>query len=82
MRKTDEVLHPAIYNNVLSPQQTTNMQKYQDFKSKVLISALLVNPDGFLLGVEQFGMSVIFRFCYNARLAELHHSIMPKFYSI
>ena len=71
-----------IYNNILSPQQTTKLHKYQDFESKVLISALLVNPDGFLLGVERFAMSVIFSVCYGVRLAELNHPIMTEFYSI
>lgn len=71
-----------IYNNILSPQQTTKLRKYQDIESKFLISALLVDPDAFLTGVERFAMSVIFSTCYGVRLAELNHPIMTEFYSI
>lgn len=71
-----------IYNNILSPQQTIKLRKYQDLESKVLISGLLANPDAFLTGVERFAMSVIFSACYGVRLADLKHPIMTEYYSI
>ena len=71
-----------IYHNLLGPQQSATFRKYQDFESKVLLGGLLSQPEGFLMDIERFAMSVIFSACYGVRLAELDHPVMTEFYSV
>ena len=71
-----------VYHNLLGPTQSASFRKYQDFESKILLSTLLDRPEGFLLDVERFAMSVIFSACYGVRLAALDHPTMVEFYTV
>ncbi|MCJ1307994.1 hypothetical protein MMC25_001644 [Agyrium rufum] len=69
-------------SNILGPQQSAELRKYQDFESKILLSELLDKPDMFLRHAERFSMSVIFSTTYGVRLAQLDHPVMAQFYSM
>ncbi|KAF2621129.1 cytochrome P450 [Macroventuria anomochaeta] len=58
-----------VYHNPLGPKPSADFRKYQDFESKILISALL-------------NQHVIFSACYGARLEQLEHPIMTEFYAV
>ena len=71
-----------IYHNLLGPSQSAKFRKYQDFESTVLVTALMDRPEGFLMDVERFAMSVIFSATYGVRLAKLNHPTMTEFYAV
>ncbi|KAK4998011.1 hypothetical protein LTR66_002682 [Elasticomyces elasticus] len=71
-----------MYHTLLSPQQSSSVQTYQDQESKVLLQTLLDNPNGFLKATERFALSVIFSAVYGIRLATLEHPVIVEFYRI
>jgi hypothetical protein len=67
---------------MLSPQQSSSFQVYQDQESKVLLQTLLENLGEFLKATERFALSVTFSAVYGIRLATLKHPIIVQFYRI
>ena len=71
-----------LYHNLLSPQRSTELRKYQDFESLVLLSDLLTQPEEFFGDIERYSLSVIFSAVYGIRLGKLDHPIMIELFQL